>query len=118
MIRLLPFISLLIALVLFFGYINPTRTGSIAATKAQIASYESALAAAERFKEKENQLIVARSNIPSEGLARLEAFLPDGVDNVQVILDLNALAARSGMRISDFEASSSEEGTTSGTSGM
>lgn len=101
--RILPIVALLIALGLFLGYINPTRTGSIAATKAQIDSYESALEAAEHFKEREGQLVVAQANIPSDGLARLAAFLPDGVDNVQIILDLNTLAARSGMTLSDFD---------------
>jgi hypothetical protein len=116
--RILPLLSIVIAIGLFFGYINPTRTGSIASTKAQIDSYESALDAAERFKQKESELIVARANIPSDGLARLESFLPDGVDNVQVILDLNALAARSGIRLSDFEATqNTTEGGVGNTAG-
>jgi hypothetical protein len=101
--RFFPVIALIIAVALFFGYINPTRTGTIAATKAQIDSYESALEAAERFKEKESELIIERANIPSDGLARLETFLPNGVDNVQIILDLNTLAARSGITLSDFD---------------
>lgn len=104
--RILPIVAILIAIGLFFGYINPTRTGSIAATKAQIDSYESALEAAEHFKEREGELIIAQANIPSDGLARLAAFLPDGVDNVQIILDLNTLAARSGMTLSDFDTGS------------
>jgi hypothetical protein len=109
--RFLPVLALIIAIGLFFGYINPTRTGSIAGAKAQIASYESALAAAERFKEKENELIIARANIPSDGLARAATFLPDGVDNVQIILDLNTLAARSGVTLSDFDTNLRADGT-------
>lgn len=101
--RLFPVIALILAIGLFFGYINPTRTGSIAETSAQIDSYESALAAAERFKEKENELIRAQANIPQDKLERLRTFLPDGVNNVQIILDLNSLAARSGIRLSDFD---------------
>jgi len=101
--RFFPVVALIIAIGLFFGYINPTRTGFIAATKAQIDSYDAALEAAERFKERENELIIAKANIPSDGLARLETFLPDGVDNVQIILDLNTLAARSGVTLSDFD---------------
>ena len=106
--RILPVIAILIAIGLFLGYINPTRTGPMAATKAQIASYESALEAAEHFKDRESELVVAQANIPSDGLARLAAFLPDGVDNVQIILDLNTLAARSGMTLSDFNTGSGD----------
>lgn len=103
--RLFPIIAILLSIGLFFMYINPTRSGSIASKKAQIASYESALEAAERFNARQAELTVAQANIPSDGLARLEAFLPDGVDNVQIILDLNTLAARSGITLSDFETS-------------
>lgn len=106
--RLSPAVATLLAIGLFFGYVNPTRTGKIAETRAQIESYESALVAAERFKQKESELIIARANVPSDGLARLTSFLPDGVDNVQIILDLNALAARSGMTLSDFNTSNDE----------
>ncbi|HEY4489182.1 MAG TPA: hypothetical protein VJA87_01735 [Candidatus Paceibacterota bacterium] len=111
--RIFPAVAILIAIGLFFGYVNPTRSGSIASSKAQIASYESALEAAERFKEREAELIIAQANIPSDGLARLAGFLPDGVDNVQIILDLNTLAARSGITLSDFETST-DEGSSSG----
>ncbi|MEA2701646.1 MAG: hypothetical protein QOE22_355 [Candidatus Parcubacteria bacterium] len=110
--RIFPIVALVIAVGLFFGYINPTRAGSIAEKKAQIDSYESALQAAEHFKEREGQLIVAQSNIPSDGLARLASFLPDGVDNVQIILDLNTLAARSGVTLSDFDTGQGNVGTT------
>lgn len=106
--RLSPAVAILLAIGLFFGYVNPTRKGKIAETRAQIESYESALIAAERFKQKESELIIARANVPSDGLARLASFLPDGVDNVQIILDLNALAARSGMTLSDFDTSNDE----------
>ena len=101
--RLLPFVTILIAVGLFFGYINPTYTGSVAAERAEIASYDNALAAAEAFAKKENDLLAERNSVPAEGIKRLEVFLPDGVDNVQLILDLDALANRSGIKLSDFE---------------
>ncbi|MEK9184234.1 MAG: hypothetical protein AAB892_00710 [Patescibacteria group bacterium] len=101
--RLIPVIGILLAIGLFFGYINPTLTGPIAVAKQQIQDYDSALAAADRFRQKEAQLSQERSNIPPESLARLEAFLPDGVDNVQLILDLDALATRSGIQLGNFD---------------
>ena len=35
----------------------------------------------------------------------MNAFLPDSVDNIQLILDLNALASRSGLSLSNFTTS-------------
>lgn len=107
--RLLPIVGILIALGLFFGYINPTITGPIATVRAEIEGYDNALAAAERFKEKQASLEAARAAIPPESLVRLETFLPDGVDNVQLILDLDSLASRTGIVLSDFDTSAIEE---------
>ena len=103
--RLLPIAFVLIAFGIFFGYIRPTWNGSIAESKKEIASYDAALEAAERFKDKQASLEAARNQIPPDQLARLNAFLPDSVDNVQLILDLNALATRAGLTLSDFETS-------------
>lgn len=105
--RIILFVLVLIAIGLFFGYINPTYTGRVAQLKQDIQNYDSALVAAKNFTAKENELITQRNAIPAEGLARVEAFLPDGVDNVQLILDLNALAARSGITLSNFDTSAS-----------
>jgi hypothetical protein len=116
--RLLPLIAIVFALALIFLYIRPTYSGSIATTRDQIKSYDDALAAAERFQQKEAELTQARAQIPAESLSRLNEFLPDGVDNVQLILDLNALAARSGMTLSDFDTNNQSDGTTDTSQGQ
>lgn len=104
--RLLPVIALIIAAVIFFAYIQPRFAGPIEELQAQIAGYDAALAAAEEFTEREAELINERNAIAPEELERLSKFLPDGVDNVQLILDLDALAARSGMTLSGFDVAS------------
>ncbi len=100
--KLFPIACVLIACAIFFGYINPTVTGAIATTNAQIKQYDAALSAAQRFEQKQAQLTTEAKALPQDGVTRLEAFLPDGVDNVQLILDLDSVAARSGIRLSDF----------------
>lgn len=101
--RILPIVILIVALGLFFGYVHPTYTGSIATLRSEIAGFDAALAAAQEYGKKEAELVAQRNALPPEDLARLEAFLPNGVDNVQLILDLNSLAARSGIELSDFD---------------
>jgi hypothetical protein len=109
MTRIIPIGALLIALGIFFGYINPTYTGKIAAAKQQITSYDSALAAAKTFTTKENELIQKRNAISPENMTRMNSYLPDGVDNIQLIIDLNALAARSGITLSDFSIHTNQQ---------
>lgn len=112
--RLLPLIIIIGAIGLVWGYAHPTYTGSIAELQSDIKDFDTALDAAQQFKLKETELARQRAAIAPEDLARLEAFLPDTVDNVQLIVDLNALAERSGVELSEFniggEGASTPEG--------
>lgn len=101
--RILPFVALLVAAAIFFAYIRPTWSGAIAATKNTIALDDQALAAADRYATQQNTLASVRNDIDTTYLARLSTFLPDSVDNVGLILDLNALAARSGFSLSNID---------------
>ncbi|MFZ3043498.1 MAG: GspMb/PilO family protein [Minisyncoccia bacterium] len=101
--RILPIIALLVAAGIFFMYVNPTWSGTIAATKQTIALDDQALAAASQYAAQQDTLASARNAIDPADLARLETFLPDSVDNVGLILDLNALAARSGLSLSNID---------------
>lgn len=113
--RLLPLALVIGAFAIIFGYVQPTNTGSVATIKTEIASLDTALAAARDFKDKEIELTRQRAALPQEDLARLAAFLPDNVDNVQLIVDLNALAARSGVILSGFNISGAAQGAAADT---
>jgi len=119
--RILPSVSILLAIGILFGYAGPAWSGSLADTKAAIALDDQALAAAKEYAMQQNSLASARSAIDPADLARLSTFLPDSVDNVGLILDLNALAARSGLALSnvdvvtnDADASATQRGTLPG----
>lgn len=101
--RAIPLLALVVAIAIFFGYVNPAWTGSIADTKAAIAANDAALAAAARFAAQQDELAAARDAINPADLARLREFLPSSVDNVGLILDLNALAAKSGLALSNVD---------------
>lgn len=103
--HLLPVLALLISATAFFAYVNPSWTGSIAETKARIADNNQALDAARDYTMRQNELATAKNAIEPESLSRLSAFLPDSVDNVGIILDLNALATRSGLSLANIDVS-------------
>ena len=107
--RALPIVLVLVAVGIFFAYTNPTYTGEVSAAKLEVKSLDSALEAADSFKDRESQLERERLALPEEGMKRLLAFLPDNVNNIQLILDLDALAARSGVRLSNFDVGDSGE---------
>ncbi|MDE1919426.1 MAG: hypothetical protein KGH56_01875 [Patescibacteria group bacterium] len=115
--RVLPLFALMLAFGIFFTYVQPAWTGSIAATGNAIAADDQALAAASAYIAQQNTLAAARNAIDPASLTRLSTFLPDSVDNVGLILDLNALAARSGLSLSNIDVTSAD-GSTSGTSAI
>ena len=106
--RIPPLIALTVAIGIFFAYVSPTWSGTIAVTKSSIASDDKALAAASEYATQQNELADARNNIDTTDMARLTTLLPDSVDNVVLILDLNALAARSGLQLSNIDVMRSE----------
>ena len=112
--RLLPIALIIAAIGIFFGYVNPAYSGNVQALRAEIQGYDAALQAAKTFEEKQAALLNERNAIPVEDLARLEAFLPDGVDNIQLILDLNALADRSSITLAAFDVEVPDQDTDSG----
>lgn len=101
--RVIATLGLLVALGIIFGYVLPTWNGSIADTSTAIANDNAALAAASEYDARQNQLASQRNAIDPSSLSRLAAFLPDSVDNVRIILDLDSLAARSGLSLSSID---------------
>lgn len=101
--RILPSLALMLSIAVFFVYINRVWSGSIATTKIAIAADDQALQAAENFKKQQNQLLAEKNEIDPANLERLATLLPGSVDNVHLILDLNALAARSGLSLSNID---------------
>lgn len=105
--NVIPVFALIVAVGIFFFYVNPTWTGSIATMKTAISSDDKALAAAIAYATQQNELATARNAIDPADLSRLATFLPSSVDNVGLILDLNALAAKSGLTLSNIDVMTS-----------
>lgn len=103
--RIIPLLAFLVGLGIFFSYVQPTWSGTVAETKVAIAAADQALAAASAYVSQQNVLVAAQNAIEPANLERLGTFLPDSVDNVGLILDLNALAARSGLSLSNIDVS-------------
>ena len=103
--RIIPLVAFMIGLGIFFSYVQPTWSGTIAETKVAIVAADHALAAASAYVSQQNTLASAQNAIEPANLERLGNFLPDSVDNVGLILDLTALASRSGLSLSNIDVS-------------
>ena len=114
--RILPLLALVVAVSIFFLYVSPTWNGPVATTKAAIASDNQTLTIANQYAAQENQLAAARNAIDPNKLALLNTFLPSSVDNVGMILDLDALAARSQLSLSSINVVTGTSANTLNTS--
>ncbi len=97
--RLLPAVALVGAVALAFMYVSPMYTKAIPSIQEAIDRKDSALLKASVFEKRRDALQQERAAVSEEDVARLEEFLPDSVDNIQLILDLTALASRSSVQL-------------------
>ena len=110
---LAPILFLAIALTLFFGFIDPTYT-KVKALRAQEAQYNQALDRSKELQQIRDQLLSKYNTFSSSDLDRVEKLVPDHIDNVRLILDLDAIAAKYGMRVRDVQIEADEERQSSG----
>lgn len=94
----LPFILILAAVGLFFGYVDPAYQ-DLKGVRQEARAYDEALTKSRELQAVRDQLLSKYNTFSPQDLARLEKLLPDSIDNVRLILDIDNIAARYGMRV-------------------
>ncbi len=105
----LPILFLLLAGGIFFWYLDPTYT-QIGVLRAQKAQYDDALSKARELQSVRDQLVARYNTFSPTDLDRLQKLLPDHVDNVRLILDLDSMASHYGMRVRDVSVDTGSAG--------
>ncbi len=125
---ILPIILLLSAGGIYFGMTDPIIRGdgflgngepNIVALRNEKGALTKALKDAEALSERAAVLKAKVEAISKDKIERLDDFLPDSVDDLQLVVDINNIASRSNMKISDVELkrtdkSNSDNSETSG----
>ncbi|MEK7627943.1 MAG: hypothetical protein AAB421_00800 [Patescibacteria group bacterium] len=104
-------LSLVIAGAVFFIYTQPAYV-RIKGLQAQGSEYDAALQKSKELATLKQSLISRLNAFPTEQLERLAKLLPDHVDNVRLVLDLDSLATRYGMAIQNVLISREDEKAT------
>lgn len=108
MIRLLiPFVLVIVALGLFFGYIDPTYQ-EIKTLRAEEKTYDEALDQSRELQKIRDVLLSRYNTFSQQDLDRLEKLLPDHVDNVRLILDIDSIASNYNMRTRNVTVSGAD----------
>lgn len=108
MIRLIvTLIATVLAGGVFFWYTKPAYD-TVQAARESITQYDAALNKAAELQKLKQELLSRFNAFKPEDLDRLHKLLPDHVDNVRLILDLDNLAGRFGLSLQNVDVSSSE----------
>lgn len=98
MIRLLiPIALITVAVGLFFGYIDPIYQ-NIKEVRAEEKTFNEALNQSRELQEIRDALLSRYNTFSQQDLDRLEKLLPDHIDNVRLILDIDSIASKYNMR--------------------
>jgi Tfp pilus assembly protein PilO len=101
----------IILLVLSAGIYFTFTRGLIAEAKAvQVVNeqYISAIKNAEQLIKVREQVLNAYNNISEEDRQRLDKMIPNTVDNIRLIIDLNSVAVRHGFSLRNIQAETTE----------
>ncbi len=107
-----PIILILASVGLFFGYINPTYIGVTGATdssgksvrelQTEESDYQDALGKTREIEVVRNGLLSKFNALKDSDKERIVKLLPDHIDSVRLIIDINNIAAKYGMSLTNI----------------
>ncbi len=111
-----PIILILISVELVFTVINP-KYNDIQALQKKNADYDAAIAQSNLLISQRDKLLTKYNSFKGEDLKRLEKLLPDNIDNVRLIIDINSITSKYGVSIANVKLSTSGDNQTASTAG-
>lgn len=95
---ILAILGLAVAGGIFFFYTQPTYN-TMQTTQAQNSEYDQALSKAAELQQLKQSLLSRYNSFNPSDINRLQSMLPDQVNNIQLILDLDNMAGHDGMAL-------------------
>ncbi len=100
----------------FFFYTKPAYA-TVGDLQAQIAQYQQALDKAAQLQALKQKLLARDNSFNPSDLSRLQTMLPDHVDNIGLILELDNLASHYGMALENVDVATAQSGTSDQSAG-
>lgn len=100
----IPFIIIGVCAGMFFVYMKPTYS-KISERKMKYEEYETVLNKVKEIKDKRDALSAKYNSVSQEDLDKLTKMIPEKLVPEYFANDLNAMASRNGMRISQIDVS-------------
>lgn len=106
---LLPILFLIVSVGLYFTYITKAL-GDVQALKAEDAGYDQLLASAKKIRDRRAELTEQYKQLDANGLKKVQKMIPDHIDNVRLLIDIDNIASAHGLHIRDFSFSNDTSG--------
>lgn len=107
--QLITPIFLVIASVgIFFGYVDPKYKDIVEDRKVE-AQYDEALNRSRELQEIRQTLLDEYNEFEQEDIDRLEKLLPDNIDNVRLIMEIDGVAKSHGLSVKNLSVSGENE---------
>jgi Tfp pilus assembly protein PilO len=110
--NLISIFLILVSIGVFFGYVSPTYSAvtgnielkdqSIRELKEEEGRYIDALNKTKEIEQARTGLLEEFARMPKNGRERLEKLLPDHIDSVRLIIDVNNISAQYGMALKNI----------------
>jgi Tfp pilus assembly protein PilO len=104
----IPLILIAITVAIFLTFTSPMY-GEVGTLRTQAASYNEALSNSNTLEKERDKLTAKFNAIGGENLERLNKMLPDNVDNIRLILEIEKIASPYGMALRDVKYNTIEK---------
>lgn len=99
--NIISILLIIAAIALFMVFTNP-RFAQVQALSDEVAQFDSALDRSKELISLRDALLSRYNAIPTENIERISTMLPDSIDTVRLIIDIDALASRYGMSLANI----------------
>lgn len=113
---IMPVILIGIAVVGFFMFTSPLYE-DISVLRADVNAYDEALNNSKALENERDKLTSKYNTISREDLDRLQKLLPDNIDNIRLILEIEKIASPYGMVLKDIKYNAGGGDTTTAKGG-
>lgn len=115
---LYPILFLILAGFGFFWYLQPTYA-DIQELRGRISDYDETLSQVDQLQTELNEELEKRDGITNDQIDRLDQLLPETVDTVRFLIELDQIAAQHGMSVDEvsFSGAPSRFGGSGGNEG-
>lgn len=108
-------ILVVVSVALFFSFVDPLYRSEdeinpgIKKLNAEIQKYNDAIDKSEQLIEERDRLIQVKNDIDENSKIRLERLLPDSIDNIRLIIDINNIAKPYGLVLKNLRLAGIDE---------